>query len=139
MKIGKNVYTLLIYGGLGSLAYFVIDYFVNKSNAENAKATAIKENTSPVDKSKITITSEQAKAYCSRVITDCQLFKDDYEVYQALNELSDSNLVFISNVWAVSFADVNDNESLANYINDNKFILSESMTTLIQRLRIVTK
>lgn len=88
---------------------------------------------------KLSLTKKDAKNLCARVIVDCNWFSSDSDVYLKLLSLKDVDLQLVTNVWSTVYYEQNEGLSLAEYIIDNKVVVSDDIQKLTERLNLITK
>ena len=116
--------------------YFAIKFF---NKAKNQVAGIEKITFLNPETQKLTLTELEAKALCSRVITDTYWFSSDSKVYQDLLSLPDNDLIYVSNIFNLNFSTESDGMTLAKFISENKVMHSTPIKSLIERLQKLTK
>lgn len=137
MSAGKA----LLIGGIGVIA---IVGGVSAYSYVDTKLKSIKHNT-PIT-GDVTITQIQADGYASRVINQINgwsggVFSNDDKVFTELLNMSDANLIFVSDCFATDFTDQNDGKSFAKWIDDNDYssLTWDDSAKLVTRLQNITK
>lgn len=133
----------LIIGGGSAIAIVVGVKFYSWGKNKIAGAN----NTTPIPTTtSITLTKMQGDAYAARVINQIGgwsggIFSSDDKVFTELLNMTDANLVFVSNCFDTDFTDQNQGKNLAKYIsdNDNASITWDDSAKLVSRLGQIIK
>lgn len=135
LELSKQNKNILVGGLIIAVLFILFRYAKNMVHymASFNNLTKIGDNTQP------TITENQARNYCSRIIIDCKWFQSDTAVYKEILKLRDSDLQLIANTWIIDFYDENDGRKLQQYISDEKITLNTDMQNLINRLDMITE
>lgn len=131
-----NPMTILRWVLIATGVYFAIKFF---NKAKNQVAGIEKITFLNPETQKLTLTELEAKALCSRVITDTYWFSSDSKVYQDLLSLPDNDLIYVSNIFNLNFSTESDGMTLAKFIAENKVMHSTPIKSLIERLQKLTK
>lgn len=128
LKVGK--WALIILAG-----YFVLKFFTKGANrvAGLERVQLLNPNT-PIK----TLTENEAKAFCSRVISSTYWFTFDSAVYSELLALPDNDLIYVSNIWNINFMDESNGKTITEFLKENKVFTSETNKMLDDRLAKLT-